>query len=214
MADRVIKMIIPWSTQDLISLDELKAALGVPDTDSSHDARFAMWISQYSMLIANSCNRIFGYSQVRETWRGDPPPYENNRLFLAQYPVVEADLTSVEAPKGTALDPTNYELEELPGKLSLFGDWSEDIVISYSGGYKLPDDAPPDLKAVLMLLVQAAWFRFSTTPTGGIRSISHRESRVMFFDPAQLAKLHGAGPMSQADDMWKSVLSAYTRIEV
>lgn len=215
MADRsVIKMITPSPTQDLVSLEELKTGLGVADTDTQYDARFQMWISQYSMVIANACNRIFGYSTVRETWRGDPPPLENSRLFLAQYPALETDLTTVEAPKGTALDPTGYELEELPGKLTLMGTWSEDIVVTYSGGYHLPDDAPADLKAALMLLVQGAWFRLSIAPTGGIRSISHRESRVMFFDPAQLAKLHGAGPMSQADDMFKSLLSAYVRIEV
>ena len=36
----------------------------------------------------------------------------------------------------------------------------------------------------------------------------------MFFDPATMAKVHGAGPLSQADDMFKSLLSAYIRIEV
>jgi hypothetical protein len=214
MADRTVKIIVPADSTALISLDELKAGLGVASTDTTHDARFQLWIDQYSMVIANACNRIFGYTTVAETWRGDPPPYENNRLFLSQYPAKEADLTKVEAPKGTSLDPTTYELEELPGKLTLMGAWSEDIVVTYSGGYRLPDEAPDDLKAAMMLLVQAAWFRLSIQPTGGIRSISHRESRVMFFDPAQMAKLHGAGPLTQADDMFKSLLSAYVRIEV
>src|SRR4249920_860178 len=165
MADRTIKIITPATTQDLITLDELKQCLNVPTSDTSHDVQFQLWIKQYSAVIAVACNRTFAYEEVRETWRGDPPPYENNRIFLSHWPVAEADLTSVEAPSGTALDPSSFELEELSGKVSLWGNWSEDIVVNYSGGYKLPDEAPDDLKALAMLLVQAAWFRFSAAPS-------------------------------------------------
>lgn len=214
MADRSVKILTPATSNALASLDDVKTVLGIASTDTSHDARFNLWIAQYSAVIATTCNRIFGYQTVKETWRGDPPPLENSRLFLSSYPVKQIDLATVEAPKGSALASTDYELEELPGKLTLTGTWSEDIVVTYSGGYHLPDEAPEDLQAALMLLIQAAQFRFSITPTGGMRSISHRESRVMFFDPAQLAKLHGAGPISQVDDMWKSLLSSYIRVEV
>lgn len=214
MADRVIKILTAATSQAFVTLAELKTILNVPTTDTSHDAQFSMWITQYSAVIAAACNRTFAYETVRETWRGDPPPYERNRLFLSHWPIKQADLTTVEAPTGSTLASANYELEEGAGKLSLTGTWSEDIVVTYSGGYKLPDEAPEDLKALVTLLIQSAWFRFATLPSGGIRSISHRESRVMFFDPTALAKLHGAGPLSQAADAFKPFLSAYIRIEV
>lgn len=217
MADRTIKILTAATDFDLITLDELKVSMGIPTTDTSHDEQFQLWIDQYSAVIARTCNRTFAYEKVQETWRGDPPPYERNRLFLSHWPIKLDDLESIEAPAGTPLDLSTYafELEEQSGKLSLFGSWDEDIVVTYSGGYVLPDEAPDDLKAAMSLALQAARFHYTSIGASGIRSISHRESRVQFFDLTSLAKISGGlGPLSQINSALDVLLYKYMRIEV
>ena len=118
------------------------------------------------------CNRCFAKEQVEETWRGDPPPYENYRIFLTHYPVADADIELV-AVNGSLI--TDYELENASGKLSL-GAWADPIIVTYSGGYALPDEAPPALKQAMMLLVQAGRSQIVRGMNmSGIRSISHKE---------------------------------------
>ena len=82
----------------------------------------------------------------------------------------------------------------------------------YSGGYHLPDDAPPALQQALGMLVQIARVWQSRAMTAGVRSISHRESRVQFFDIFQeLGKMGAPGPFGMASGMISSLLYKYTR---
>jgi hypothetical protein len=149
MADITVKVLTPADSYALITLAELKSIFGL--TDTSLDVLLQALIDGYSDVVATMCNRVFAKETVEETWRGDPPPYENYRIFLTHYPVADADITSVMV-NGNAVD---FELENSTGKLSL-ATWAEPLVVTYSGGYDLPDDAPPALKQAMMLLVQAA----------------------------------------------------------
>ena len=64
------------------------------------------------------------------------------------------------AGRGSCIDPAAYEIETASGKLTLLGSLGgtagDPIVVTYTGGYELPDEAPPALKAALQLMVQAA----------------------------------------------------------
>ena len=139
MADIWIKVLVPADSYALLTLEELKVILNLPPTDTSEDVQLNIWIEQYSDVIATMCNRVFGYETVEETWRGDLPPFDAPRLFLTHYPVADADITSVELPRGSVLDPANYELESVSGKLRINGAWAEPVTVTYSGGYHLPD---------------------------------------------------------------------------
>jgi hypothetical protein len=218
MADITVKVLTEAKTIDLVTLTELKTMLGLSLTDTTEDAQLSMWITQYSDVIATLCNRVFAKETVEETWRGDSPPYDsqNGRVFLTHYPVADADITSISAPDGTLIDNTGYELENRTGKLQFFTTWSEPIRITYTGGYDLPDEAPPALKQALVLLVSAARLYMLRQLTSGIRSISHRESRVQFFDiNAAMAKLAGgAGPLGTASQAVNSLLYKYMRFYV
>ena len=45
----------------------------------------------------------------------------------------------------------------IAGKLQFFdATWSEPIRVTYTGGYDLPEDAPPALKQALALIVNSA----------------------------------------------------------
>jgi hypothetical protein len=217
MADISVNVITPADSYDLATLDEVKVMLGISPTDTSEDGLLQVWITQYSDVIATMCHRTFAKEQVIETWRGDTKPFDtdNGRVFLTHYPVSPTDIVSVTGPDGTDLSGT-YELENKSGKLQLFNtSWSEPIRISYTGGYDLPEEAPPALKQALGLIVQMARVWQSRSLTAGVRSISHRESRVQFFDIFQeLSKMGAPGPIGMASAMVQPLLSAYIRYYV
>ena len=185
MADRVIKIITAADNYDLMTLDELKALMGILPADTSQDAMLQGYITGYSDVIATLCKRTFAYEEVSEIWRCTN--YDDNngmkRLFLSHYPVAEGDVVAIESPTGTPLDPGTYVLEEKSGKIELLGGSTEPIMVHYSGGYKLPDEAPPALKAALELTIRQAQAMLQRLGAGGIRSITHKEARVQFYDP-------------------------------
>jgi hypothetical protein len=216
MADITVKVLEPADSYDLATLDEIKLMLGIAPSNTAEDELLAMWITQYSDVIATRCHRVFAKEKVIETWRGDTKPFDtdNGRVFLTHYPVADADIESITAPDGTTID-AGYELDNACGKLQFFdATWSEPIRVTYTGGYDLPDDAPPALKQALALIVNSARIWQSRSLTSGVRSISHRESRVQFFDVNQaVAKMGGAGPIAMASEM-DTLLSAYMRYYV
>ena len=216
MADVWVKVLTPADSYALLTLDEIKAILNLPLTDTAEDAQLQMWIDQYSDVIATMCNRVFAYEAVEETWRSEQPPFDRSRLFLTRYPVADADITAVESPRGSTLDPAGYEVENASGKLRIEGAWTEPVTVTYSGGYHLPEEAPPALKAAAGLLVQAARMQARMNATSGIRSIVHRESRVQFFDPLQVLGSKGgaAAPLQAATDTVNALLYKYMRFNV
>lgn len=213
MADIWVKVLTPADSYALLTLAELKAILNVSSTDTSEDPQLQMWIDQYSDVIATMCNRVFAYEQVEETWRADSPPFDRTRLFLTHYPVADADITAVESPRGSVLDPAGYEVENASGKLRIEGAWTEPVTVTYSGGYQLPDAAPPALKAATGLLIQAA--RAQVHGASGIRLVQHGDSRVQYFDPVQMfGKAGMAAPLQAATDTVEALLYKYMRFAV
>jgi hypothetical protein len=219
MADIAIKVITPADSYALLTLDEVKTAFGIPLTDTSKDAQLQALIDGYSDVVATMCQRVFAKEEVEETWRGDPPPYENYRVFLARWPVRPEDIQTVTA-NGGAIDPTAYEIETASGKLTLLGylggSAGDPVVVHYTGGYLLPDEAPPALKQAMLLLVQAGYAQLLRGFNTGVRSVSHKDSRVMYFDPNAAASKGGGGhsPLSIATEAVNALLSAYMRYEV
>lgn len=215
MADIITKILTPANTYDLLTLDAIKLAMGIAPTDTSQDAQLSEDITRYSDIVSSLCNRVFAREEVRETWRGvsEDGDFPLKRLFLSHWPAAEADIASVESPRGTTLDPSAYEFEEASGKLELFASQSEPIVVTYTGGYILPDDAPPALRQVceIMLLEGRALRR--SFGSSGIRSIAHRESRIMFFDPL-VSGARAAQQFGYSMNSINSLLSGYIRYEV
>jgi hypothetical protein len=211
MADVWVKVLTPADSYALLTLDELKPMLNVPLSNTTEDELFQMWIDQYSDVVATMCNRVFAYETVAETWRSESAPFDRALLFLTRYPVADADITAVESPRGNILDPASYEVENVSGKLRIEGAWTEPVTVTYSGGYHLPDEAPPALKAATGLLVQAAQMQ-SKVPASAVRSVTHGETRVQYFDPVQMfGKAGGAAPLMQATDTVNALLYKYMR---
>jgi len=213
MADRTIKIIEPADSFALMTLDEIKIMLGIPSGDIASDEQLEQLIDWYSAYVSQIANRVFAREKVRETWRD----VQDRRLFLSHWPVKEEDIESVEAPRGSLITGEDYELEEGSGKLSLFGPRTEPIVVTYTGGFNLPDEAPDDLKNAAGILVRRGRTEAQREATAGIRSISHKDSRVMFFDPNQASgggSSSGAGVSSETLRTVHALLYHYSRLEV
>jgi len=211
MADRNVEVLTPATSFDLMTLDEAKQMLGISLTDTSDDAQLAMFIDINSATISRLCNRVFAREEVSESWR---ELNGGNRVFLSHWPVLQADIETVQSPLGTMVSPDDWELEEASGKVSFFGVAAiEPVVITYWGGYNLPDEAPGALKHALALLNLQSRLLASLGTIGGIHQLSHKEARISFHDPAKIL----AAAMGQAAGMENpvmQVLSHYIRYEV
>ncbi len=218
MSDVDIDIITEAVTHDLISLDDLKIMLDIPSSDTSSDEQLQMLIEQNSAAIARQCNRIFGKEDVVEYWDCVGPvccPDGAARLWLSHYPV--ESITSVETPAGTLLDPSSYRLERLTGKLTIPGAWGVPIIVTYSGGYDLPDEAPVELRGVVSNLIRSSRTEAAAASTGGsgIRMLAHKESRVIYFSPKDMAGGGSTGTSTAAPSgtaqFNKDMLSKFTR---
>jgi hypothetical protein len=88
------------------------------------------------------------------------------------------------------------------------------ITVHYSGGYQLPEDTPPALKAALELMVREAQALLSRLGAGGIRSLTHKEARVQFYDPLALLAKSGGPSGLFGGSATNALLMHYVRLEV
>jgi len=206
--DTIVNILQKAPTYDLLSLAEMKVALNISDLDTSQDALIATQITQMSDIIQTLCHRVFAREEVIETIR----ELDSRRVYLSHWPTYPDDIETVECPRGTPYDPLGWELEVDSGKLELFNGQDEPITVKYWGGFVLPDEAPPALKAACEILVRTYRIWNQRQVTSGIRSISHKDARVMFFDPnTLLAKTMGKG--AELPSSVTALLSQFTRIE-
>ncbi len=168
---------------DLISLDDLKLALGIEGT--TEDATLAAAITFQSRIIAEYCNRRFGLAQAVETFTFDryEDMLQRQALTLSLYPVVE--VTEVLNGSGA----TDYSFDSASGRLwcgRLFLPasicWGDTVTVSYSGGYDLPEGCPARLQRAVIDAVNAGRTSSYRDPT--IREVQHGDARVSYFTPS------------------------------
>lgn len=161
------------SGPDLITLDALKLELGV--TDESEDAVLTARIARWSQMFAEYCNRPFAFSEGVETFTFDREECWPRRqpLTLSLYPVI--DIVSV-TQNGSAVE---YEVDMANGLIwPVNGHWSGTIVVTYSGGYFLPDQTPTGLVEAIIAQMRDA----RTDRDTSIQSVSHGDTRVSYFN--------------------------------
>jgi len=157
---------------DLISLADLKFALGI--TDDSQDAVLQAAITFQSRIIAEYCDRRFGRADVLETFTFDPDESMLTRqaLTLSLYPV--AEILEVSSAGATAAD---YDLDPVSGRL--WGGWSGTVAVAYSGGYDLPEEAPARLQKAVIEAVREGQTSGARDPS--IREVQHGDTRISYF---------------------------------
>jgi hypothetical protein len=178
---------------DLISLADLKLALGI--TDNSEDAELQAAITFQSRIITEYCNRRFGFAEVLETFTFDR--YETmltrQALTLSLYPIVE--LIEVSSAGATAAD---YDFDPASGRVWFANYWANPISVVYSGGYNLPEQAPARLQQAVIMAVNGGRVRSERDPT--LRALQHGDIRIEYLVPATVieAALLGGGGLSQS----------------
>ena len=172
-------------------------------------------------MLALQANRdTFAKEKVEEWWQCIGPvccPSGACKVYLTRYPVKLADIESIESPAGTLIDPANYRLEENTGRIDFPGGCASEIVVTYTGGYDLPDEAPLPLQQAAGLMVRGFRSQAAQEATGGagIRMLAHKDSRIMYFSPRDMAggggTTTGGTTVSASDSAIKSLISKYTR---
>ena len=157
---------------DLISLADLKLALGI--TDATEDAALQAMLTFQSRIIADYCHRRFGRAEAMETFTLDRAETMLPRmaLTLSLYPVVEILAVSNAGATAANFDPVS-------GRVWLNGWWSGSVAITYSGGYDLPEEAPARLQKAVIEAVREG--RTSGTRDPSIREVQHRDTRISYF---------------------------------
>ena len=129
------------------------------------------------------------------------------RIYLTHFPVKAEDIQTVTTNGGDRLD---FELEEQSGKLQIFATgYQEDVVVHYTGGYLLPEEAPMDLKQATTLMAATWKANLAMVQVTGVRMIAHKEARVMFHTPTTGGGVgvHSTGVPPAVE----AILTGYTR---
>lgn len=172
---------------DLISLDDLKLALGI--TDDSEDAQLQAAITFQSRIIAEYCNRRFGRAQALETFRFDPGEtvLRRDALPLSLYPV--AEIFEVSCAGATNAD---YNFDPRSGLIWLNSSlpypvpyypafWPDVVEITYSGGYDLPEEAPARLQRAVIECVNGVRINSAYgVRDPSIREVQHGDTRISY----------------------------------
>jgi hypothetical protein len=206
MADVTVEILTPATSFNLMTLDELKKALGITSGTPATDDQWNWLIESNSVAIAGLINRVIAKEECEETWR---EVQNQQRIYLTHFPVKAADIDSVTTNGGNRLD---YELEEASGKLQIFTAFAEPVVVHYTGGYDLPDEAPMDLKQCCVLMAATWKAQLAMVQVTGVKMIAHKEARVMFHTPTTGGGIgvHGSGVPPAVE----AILTGYTRFWV
>lgn len=212
----------------LLTLYEAKLGLNMftAGTEGLND-QIEMLIAWTSDEIAISCNRSFGKETVKETFREiraastfttimSIPIFNtftgSRRLYLSKYPNITVD--SVTENGVEIFEDVDFELNDDGGWLTRLGgkEWIEPVVVTYTGGYNLPKDAPGSLKKAAILVTREAYYA-AARGDASVKLVVHKESRVGFFDPRLIpgAGTGGGGGTTPAMRAVGDLLQAYTR---
>lgn len=190
---------------DLTTVDAVNAALGL-ESSTATDGIIAAQITQASRMIAALCDRVFAMIDVSESFRvvwGEPV----HALYLRQYPVQE--ITTI-TQGGSEADATLYEIDDEAGLLWMkCGQWCGEVIATYSGGYDLPDDAPPLLAQACIEAIKAQRFQAGRDPA--VRTVQHGDSSVTFSDYYNRFGLAGSGGTSVFPPNVADMIELYKR---
>jgi len=206
-----IQVIEPALDKALITLYEAKVALKISPSSTDSDEALQLIILRASDEVQTICSRVFPKETVVETFREIVNPI--TRLPLSRYPVKPNDILSV-VIDGTDIE---YDIDSESGILTLYGGnfWAESVVATYAGGYEIPQEVPPALRQATLLMTKEA-YHSEQRGDSSIRQIAHKESRIIYFDPATMLKAMNSGSSGQggsaAQNATKNLLMRYTRL--
>lgn len=209
--------IIIEAAKDISLLTNYEARLAlnlVSSADETTDDLLEMLIEWSSDEIATTCNRTFAKETLKAVYREINTGAK--RLQLSHYPVV--DIESVDSHGNTLVEDVDYEVDWDAGKLTRLGaTWFGPVTVIYTGGYDLPAETPKALRNATLLLSREAYFA-AQRGDATIRMVSHKDARVMYFDPSLMVRALASGGSgkggSPAIRRIQDLLTAYIHLEV
>ena len=189
-----IKVLQEAEDISLVTLFDLKTALGFDQSDTTKDDQLELLIKWSSGEIATLCNRVFAQETIEETFRDTNGM--TGDLYLSHYPIKQ--ISSVTDNDAVLTEDIDFEVDVRPGKISsLTGSWTGPVVVSYVGGYELPFDGSSTTASAIalaqaaMLLTKEAYYAV-VRGDATVRMIGHKETSIIYFDPNAALRM-GAG---------------------
>lgn len=184
---RISRVITPAASMDLVSLDQVKATLGIDTADTSQDAALQQHISAVSAAINRHCNRVFVQQVYRDQFRvvrnwldpGDP-------LMIRQPPIAFDDLDvplATVTEDGGVVDVVAWEVNASSGEFyridgALVSQWiGTTVLIDYTGGF---DPIPADVQAAALEWIGARYYSVGREP--GLRAETIPDLITQTFD--------------------------------
>jgi hypothetical protein len=211
----------PATNRLLTTVDNVRLSGAVP-ADTEDDAVEEL-IRQGSAAVETYTGRVFAKETGIQTERLTCSAW---RIFLERTPVVS--IASV-VEDGTTLDADEYEVDTQTGILRKLADdaysyWSGKVVITYTGGYVLPDDAgtpnlPADIEAAVILFLgnsNALSTSFSSSHSGGTgikrKSVLNGLIDITYMTPSESASSSSAA--TQTQNAMSALLDKYRRLYI
>ena len=199
----ILKVVTPAATYALTSLIHARAEVGL--TDDSNDMRLGRLIKGASSTISAFCNRVFGVETVTETFRADTAGYRmvvpgvspglprNEHPLLLSRPNIISVGSLLESGNALVQD-TDFEVDTRSGIIYRLSSglryaWLAPLVVlTYTSGFKLPQDAasvsgpplPDTVEDACLALVRAAWFAGGRDPSVAVDALNG--DRTSFWD--------------------------------
>jgi hypothetical protein len=186
-----VDIITPATSNSLVSVPEAKLALNLSrSVDPVVEDQIEMFIDWSSNEIAAIAGRVFGQETVTETFHTISTEFADC-IYLNRWPV--ANIVSI-ADDSNAINSSGYMLEERTGKITRIDGtgFGGPVTVTYTGGYKLPKDAPSALKQATLLMTREA-YNAAIRGDSTVRMIGHKEARVIYFDPNARANVSSGG---------------------
>jgi hypothetical protein len=164
---RISRVVTSATDMGLVTLAEVKAALGIDAADTSSDAALTAQINAISAAINKYCCRIFPQQVYQDqgrqlhSWVNPGQP-----LRVRQPPI--GDGTLVVTEDGVVLDPAEYEVEPEKGTIyrlqsNMIAAWCGNLVLfDYTGGF---DPIPADVKAGALEWLNQRWLSKGRDPS-------------------------------------------------
>jgi len=169
-AYRISRVVTAAESLALVTLDQAKAALGIPLDDTTQDAALSSQIDSVSAAINAYCNRIFAVQEYADQIR-NLCGYWGEPLVTRQFPIVEeggVPLVTV-SEDGLALDAAYLELHPETGSLYRLdsagaapGAWGAALtLVEYTAGFVT---VPPDVQGAALEWLGARWYSVGRDP--------------------------------------------------
>lgn len=172
----IVEVIQEAADISLISVHDAK--IGLNTVSTTGDEQIELFIKWASAEVARMCNRVFAQETVIETVM----ELEGARVYLSHWPI--KTITEVSEAGIVLVAGTDYFVDKKEGVLHRSGGafWGLPTVIQYTGGYDLPQKAPPELSSAVILVAREG-ITAAKKGDSTIRMITHKQSRIMYFDP-------------------------------